>query len=151
MNCNQIRELLPDLAAGIDAGTPEIETHLASCVTCAAKLQGFKQTMALLDEWQAPADTSPYFSTRLRARLREEQARPVGWLQWFRKPALAVSLMVLMIASISLFQGGWKPKPARPGLAYASGNDRHRGRIEHRRPHARRARSCDEVVTAFRA
>jgi hypothetical protein len=37
--------------------------------------------------------------------VREEQTRPVGWLGWFRKPAFAVSIMVLMIASISFFQG----------------------------------------------
>lgn len=98
MNCNQIRELLPDLAAGIDAGTPEIETHLASCVTCAAKLQGFKQTMALLDEWQAP-EPSPYFDTRLQARLREEMARPAAsWFHWLRRPALAMSLAAFLLA-----------------------------------------------------
>ena len=98
MNCNQIRELLPDLAAGIDAGTPEIETHLASCATCAAKLQGFKQTMALLGEWQAP-EPSPYFDTRLQARLREEMARPAaGWLHWLRRPALAMSLAAFLLA-----------------------------------------------------
>ena len=97
MNCNQIRELLPDLAAGIDAGTPEIETHLASCVTCAAKLQGFKQTMALLDEWHAP-EPSPYFDTRLQARLREEVARPaVGWLHWLRRPGLAMALAAFLL------------------------------------------------------
>ena len=98
MNCNEIREVLPDLAAGIDAGTPEMNTHLASCAACAAKLQGFKQTMALLDEWQAP-EPSPFFDTRLNARLREEMARPApGWFQWFRHHALAMSLAALVLA-----------------------------------------------------
>ena len=99
MNCNEIRELLPDLAAGMDAGTPEMETHLASCAACAAKLQSFKQTMALLDEWQAP-EPSPYFDTRLQARLREEMARPSpGWLHWLRHPALSASLAALTLAA----------------------------------------------------
>ena len=98
MNCTEIREVLPDLAAGIDAGTPEIETHLAACANCAAKLQGIKQTMALLDEWQAP-EPSPYFDTRLEARLREEMARPaVGWFHWLRRPALAMSLAAFLLA-----------------------------------------------------
>lgn len=97
MNCNDIRELLPDLAAGIDAGTAEIQEHLASCASCAAKLQGFKQTMALLDEWQAP-EPSPYFDTRLAARLREEMARPAaGWLAWLRRPAWAMSLAAFLL------------------------------------------------------
>jgi predicted anti-sigma-YlaC factor YlaD len=98
MNCNQIRELLPDLAAGMGAATPEIDTHISSCSTCAAKLQGLRQTMALLDEWQTP-EPSPYFDSRLQARLREETARPAaGWLGWLRRPALAVSLAALIVA-----------------------------------------------------
>ena len=100
MNCTQVRELLPDLAAGMDKGTQDVQTHLASCSSCAAKLQGFRQTMALLDQWQAP-EPSPYFDTRLGARLREEMARPAaGWLHWLRRPALALSLTAaaLMVA-----------------------------------------------------
>ena len=74
MDCKEIHELLPDLAAGF-AVSPEAEKHIASCKTCAARLHDFRQTMALLDEWQAPGP-SPYFDTRLQARLREEMARP---------------------------------------------------------------------------
>jgi hypothetical protein len=97
MNCNEVRELLPDLAAGIDADTPEVEKHIASCPACAAKLQGFQQTMALLDEWQAP-EPSPYFDTRLQARLREEMTRPAaGWLHWLRRPAWAMALAALLL------------------------------------------------------
>ncbi len=98
MNCNQVRELLPDVAAGMGAGAPEVETHISSCSTCAAKLQGLRQTMALLDEWQAP-EPSAYFDTRLQARMREEMARPaVGWLHWIRRPALAASLAAVIVA-----------------------------------------------------
>src|SRR6266571_4000743 len=105
MNCNQVREHLLDLVMA-EPGPGELRDHVKACTACTAEVTSMRQTMALLDEWQAPADTSPYFLTRLRARVREEQAQPAGWLQWFRKPALAVSLMVLMIASISLFRGG---------------------------------------------
>lgn len=100
MNCNEIRELLPDLAAGIDAGTlkPEVEKHIASCDACAAQLRDLQKTMALLDEWQAP-EPSPYFETRLQARLREEMARPAtGWLSWMRRPAWAMSLAAMVFA-----------------------------------------------------
>src|SRR3989442_10072669 len=100
MNCNQVRELLPDLAAGmnIDKGTEDVQTHISSCSACAAKLQGFRQTMALLDQWQAP-DPGPYFDTRLGARIREEIAHPMaGWLHWLRRPAFAASLAVAMVA-----------------------------------------------------
>lgn len=104
MNCNEIRELMPDLAAGLNPATPEMNEHFHGCAACTGTLQEFRQTMALLDEWQVPGP-SPYFDVRLQARLREEIAQqPVGWLQWFRKPALAVSLAVLMVVSVTLFQ-----------------------------------------------
>src|SRR5258708_35517970 len=92
MNCKQIDELLPDLAAGMNASTPEVEIHIASCNDCAAHLRALQKTMALLDEWQAP-EPSPYFDTRLRARMREEMARPAaGWVSWRRLPAVAMPL-----------------------------------------------------------
>jgi predicted anti-sigma-YlaC factor YlaD len=102
MNCNQIRELLPELAAGMDAATPEVEKHIASCDDCAAHLRDLQKTMALLDEWQAP-EPSPYFDTRLQARLREERreemARPAaGWFRWLRRPAWAMSLAAVIFA-----------------------------------------------------
>jgi len=97
MDCNEVRELLPDLAAGMSAAAPGIKKHLSSCATCAGKLQGLRQTMALLDEWQTPGP-SAYFDTRLAARLREEMARPAtGWLHWMRRPAWAASLAAVMI------------------------------------------------------
>lgn len=110
MKCDDIRELMPDLAAGIDAPTPEIREHLRTCGECARTLEEFRQTMALLDEWQVP-EPSPYFDTRLNARLREEAAKPAGWMQWFRKPALAVSFAVIMLASITVVRLNSPDKP----------------------------------------
>ena len=105
MKCKAICELMPDLAAGLDAVTPEVNQHIESCAGCAAKLNEFRQTMALLDEWPSP-EPSPYFDVRLHARLREEAAKqPSSWWQWVRKPALAVSLAVLMVMGITMFRG----------------------------------------------
>jgi len=106
MNCNQIRELLPELATGTDATTlqPEVSSHIASCNDCAAHLRELQKTMALLDEWQAP-EPSPYFDTRLQARLREEMARPraqAAWFSWLRHPAWAMSLTAVIFAGALL-------------------------------------------------
>jgi len=103
MKCEEIREMMPDLAAGLTAMTPAISGHLAACRACSGKLEEFRRTMALLDEWQAP-EPSPYFDLRLQARLREEMAKPqVGWLGWFRQPALAAALTLLMAIGVGLF------------------------------------------------
>jgi anti-sigma factor RsiW len=104
MTCNDIRELMPDLAAGFSTMTPEVNSHLQTCDGCAGMLAEFQHTMALLDEWKAP-EPSPFFDTRLQARLREEMAKkPHRWLLWVRKPALAVALAVMMVMSITLFR-----------------------------------------------
>ena len=103
MRCEEIREMMPDLASGLVGMTPEIGGHLAGCGACTGKLEEFRQTMALLDQWQAP-EPSPYFDVRLQARLLEEMAKPqAGWLAWFRRPVLAAALTVLMGIGVGLF------------------------------------------------
>jgi anti-sigma factor RsiW len=103
MKCEEIRELMPDLASGLMEVTSEMGSHLAECGGCAGKLEEFRQTMALLDEWTAP-EPSPYFDVRLQARLREEMAKPqAGWMAWFRRPVLAAALTVLMGVGVGLF------------------------------------------------
>jgi predicted anti-sigma-YlaC factor YlaD len=105
MKCTEIRELLPDLAAGLAAAKPEINEHLHSCVDCAGTFAEFRATMALLDEWQAP-EPSSYFDIRLHARLREEAAKeqPAGWLAWLRRPALAISLAAALVVGATVFR-----------------------------------------------
>lgn len=103
MKCDEIRERLPDVAAGFSEATTDEGKHLESCVTCAEQLKAMRATMALLDEWQTP-EPSSYFDTRLQARLREEMAKPqAGWLHWFRRPVLAAALTVLLGVSVGLF------------------------------------------------
>jgi hypothetical protein len=108
MDCKEIHELMPDLAAGMDVATPEIERHIASCAGCSAQLEDFRKTMALLDEWEAP-EPSPYFDTRLQALLREEEARqPIPWYRRltqtiFMRPAwtMSVAAVIFMAALVA--------------------------------------------------
>ena len=113
MKCTEIRELLPDLAAGFASAPPGANEHLHSCTDCAGKLEEFRKTMALLDEWQAP-EPSPYFDTRLHARLREEAAKPArSWFAWLQQPALAASMAVALVVGtiVYLRPGGHTQKP----------------------------------------
>jgi hypothetical protein len=119
MKCNEIREMLPDLAAGLAGATPELESHIRSCADCDVALSEIRKTMSLLDEWQAP-EPSAYFDVRLRAKLREEQAKQTSsWLGWIRQPALAVSLGVALVAGVSIYTQHTKMTsgPAQPGTA----------------------------------
>ena len=103
MNCIEIRERMPDVAAGFGEPTADESRHLESCGACAEELKAMRATMAVLDEWQTP-EPSPYFDTRLQARLREEMAKPAtGWLQWLRRPVLAAALTVVMGVGVGLF------------------------------------------------
>ena len=103
MNCEEIRERMPDMAAGFSEPAADESKHLASCEACAEQLQAMRSTMALLDEWQAP-EPSPYFDVRLQARLREEMAQPAWrWFHWLRRPVLAAALTVLMGVGVGLF------------------------------------------------
>jgi anti-sigma factor RsiW len=96
--------MMPDLALGSMEVPAKVEAHLKSCTTCALYLKEMRQTMALLDEWKAPEPT-PYFDTRLQARLREEKTKQQvrGWLAWLPRPALAAVATVLVAASVGLY------------------------------------------------
>ncbi len=67
--------------------------------------------MALLDTWEAP-EPSPYFLSRLDARMREErQAAPEGWLARLRDrltygPQMHVRPLAAMALAVMLLVGG---------------------------------------------
>ena len=128
MKCEEIRERMPDVAAGFSEATAEENNHLAGCTPCAEQLKGLRATMSLLDEWQTP-EPSPYFDVRLQARLREEMAKPqAGWLHWFRRPVMAAALTVVMGVGIGLFlthdngQPGPPPGPPTAEVGSAVGD-----------------------------
>jgi predicted anti-sigma-YlaC factor YlaD len=105
MNCTDIREELVEVASGSPV-TPVVEGHVRDCPGCAQTLEHLKQTMAMMDEWAAP-EPSPYFDTRLQARLREERAtKSVSWLEWLRRPVAVMVATVLVVAGGLLYQSG---------------------------------------------
>ena len=99
MKCEEIREQMFDLMIG-EKLAPEVQLHLETCAACSAELASMKQTMALLDEWEAP-EPSPFFDTRMQALLREEKAKAVekrGWvLTWLSaSPAMSATPYMLI-------------------------------------------------------
>ena len=129
-DCKSCREHLADLLLDekYAAAHPELGAHLAACGECSAELAELKATFAVLDHWEAP-EPSPYFDTRLRARLREAAAaEPEGLWERMRsflmfstgrklRPALAGALALVMLAgggSLFLFQPTTDPVAASP-------------------------------------
>ena len=107
MMCDKLRsEFMEAVLSGPQTASPQLQEHLRSCSSCARELASFQQTMSLLDEWQTP-EPSPYFSSRLRVRMREaEAAQPVGWLAWLRRPVVAAAAVVLIAVGTGLLEMG---------------------------------------------
>ena len=118
MKCEEIQEMMLDVAAGAGGATPAMNEHLRGCTDCMEKFVGMQQTMALLDEWQAP-EPSPYFDTRFAARMRAERAKPqrAAWLSWFRPPVLAgaLALVLTMVGGVNWFSSRDNGKPIANG------------------------------------
>ena len=108
MKCEKLRqELMEAVLGGPQEVSPELQEHLATCAACAAEIASLRQTMSLLDEWQTP-EPSPYFNTRLRARMREEALAPAErtWLAWLRRPVVAAAAVVLIALGAGLLELG---------------------------------------------
>ena len=110
MKCGKIRaELMSVVLSGPERATPAVQEHLETCEACAAEVASLRQTMELLDEWQT-VEPSPYFSVRLRARMREEQSQQAtGWLNWLRRPAVLTAAAALLAVGVGMLEGAhWK-------------------------------------------
>jgi anti-sigma factor RsiW len=117
MNCqscqNELATLLLDPA---NPAAAAVQAHVAGCHACAAELNALRATMALMDDWTAPAP-SPFFDTRLHARLRDEiSAAPAGLWERLRarwafnmnlqmRPAAAYALAVVLLAGGGSYAG----------------------------------------------
>jgi anti-sigma factor RsiW len=120
MNCEKVRtDLMEAVLSGPESVSSALREHLQGCSACSAELASFQQTMSLLDEWKAP-EPSPYFSSRLRARVREEAATSsASWFGWIRRPMVATAAVALLALGAGLLQiGHWTP-----GRVTMAGND----------------------------
>ncbi len=107
MMCEKLRaDFLEAVLNGPETASPQLQEHLRNCAACARELAAFQQTMSVLDEWQVP-EPSPYFTTRLRARMSDATAmQPRGWLAWLRRPVVAAAAVVLVAAGAGLLEMG---------------------------------------------
>jgi anti-sigma factor RsiW len=111
MKCEHIQERFIEAAGG--KLPAEAAAHVQTCAGCGTAWAEHQKLMTLLDEWKAP-EASPFFDTRLMARVREakaeEVARPriLAWLErplfgmpmW--RPVAAATLAVAMAVGIGV-------------------------------------------------
>jgi hypothetical protein len=109
--CDGMDEKLADMLLAPETVPAKVTTHVATCETCSKELEELRATMGLLDSWEAP-EPSPYFLTRLNARLDEERrAAPAGWFERLRArftygPQLHARPMAAMALTAVLLLGG---------------------------------------------
>jgi hypothetical protein len=114
--CKETRERLPDLLLDPASVPAAVEAHVATCGNCKGELGSLIATYSLLDEWTAPEPT-PYFDTRMHARIREAQsAAPEGFFERMRsfllfstgrqlRPMVAGAMALALVASGGSFVG----------------------------------------------
>ena len=136
INCKTCQTHLPDLLLDeqFAATRPDIASHLKSCAPCAAELSELRATFALMDDWTAP-EPSPYFDSRVRARVREAAAaQPEGLFERLHaflmfstgrqfRPALSVALMLLLLIGGGTFAGFYEHSNHGRQAASATVND----------------------------
>jgi len=121
MKCNQLESNAMEYLDGklSPAQRSAVEAHLAVCAACRERVHGFTQVMGLLDEWQT-VQPSPFFQTRLAARLKEEAATQ-SWWSSLREPyafrpasgsLFAVALAVVMTVAVVVLR--YSPAPLDP-------------------------------------
>ena len=109
--CTGMESKLADMLLDPESVSAKVKSHVAQCDGCREELAELAATMSLLDTWDAP-EPSPYFITRLDARMREErQAEPAGWFARLRArfaygPAMHVRPLAAMALAVMMLVGG---------------------------------------------
>jgi hypothetical protein len=140
-SCAGMEEKLADMLLDAGPAPAKVQEHVAKCEDCQARLKELKATMNLLDAWEVP-EPSPYFITRLGARMREErEAAPAGWFAGViarlragmaygpglhGRPLAAMALTVLLLVGGGTYLGvtDWMQPPVpQPGANAAVVHD----------------------------
>jgi hypothetical protein len=130
--CTAMEEKLMDLLLDPEAASAKVKTHVAECASCREELEELRATMGVMDAWTAP-EPSPYFMTRLNARMREEREAPrQSWYQRIRarfmygpsmhaRPLAAMALTGLLLIGGGAYLGMTnieQPQPKQSPEAY---------------------------------
>ena len=124
--CTAMETKLAEMLLDPGAAPAKVKSHVAECASCRRELEELRATMGLMDTWTAP-EPSPYFMTRLNARMREEREAPAqSWFQRIRarylygpqmhaRPLAAMALTVMLLIGGGAYLGITNvEQPAQP-------------------------------------
>ena len=95
MICRMTKENLENLLLDREKVPVKVRKHVEDCAECSQELAALESTMLALDAWEAP-ERSPFFESRMAARLRTERdAPPAGFFERLRARLLYSSNMHL--------------------------------------------------------
>ena len=95
MICRMTKENLENLLLDREKVPVKVRKHVEDCAECSQELAELESTMLALDAWEAP-EPSPFFESRMAARLRAERdAPPAGFFERLRARLLYSSNMHL--------------------------------------------------------
>lgn len=109
--CTAMEEKLADMLLDPEAAPAKVKSHVAECDSCRKELEEMRATMSVMDAWTT-SEPSPYFMTRLGARMREEREAPrQSWLQRIRArfaygPPMHARPLAAMALTVMLLVGG---------------------------------------------
>ncbi|MGA2218580.1 MAG: hypothetical protein ABSG51_10865 [Terracidiphilus sp.] len=109
--CTGMESKLADLLLDPESVPAKVQAHVDGCESCRSELAELRATMSLLDTWESP-DPSPYFLSKLDARMREERATaPASWLERLKArltygPSMHVRPLAAMAMAVLLLVGG---------------------------------------------
>ena len=118
MKCEDVETGL--IAYAQELATPgerrTVESHLASCAACRARVEEFRGVAALLGEVPA-MEPSFAFDARVRQRIAAEPQR--GWLTWFA-PQARLALSAAMLVALTVWMVKLPENPPHQGVPPAA-------------------------------
>lgn len=108
-------------AAALGEHDPTRADHLAACAACAARVDGFRDTLREVAGVDIP-EPSPLFWASFGARVGEAIDAPPARRAWWVAPGLAwvgVAAAVILVVAVAFLSRG--PQPAPPPVAVAGG------------------------------
>jgi hypothetical protein len=109
--CTAMETKLADMLLDPGAAPAKVKDHVAECDSCRKELEELRATMGLMDAWTTP-EPSPYFMTRLNARMREEREAPrQSWFERLRArvaygPPMHARPLAATVLTVMLLIGG---------------------------------------------